>query len=342
MSDRLQRRKFLKSAAHGVAVASFAAGTAPAAAPEKTITLSGTIPSRVFGKTGVELPVLSYGGAALPKVWGNPLSFEDRVKLVRYAYDRGLRHYDTGGNYMESQAILGEALKDVRDNVFLVSKVETTRPAGVRRAVEKSMKEMQTDYLDAILIHGTPGLEQMSVERAMEIHGELLKLRDEKTVRFIGLSAHSYFDKALALISSGGFELCMLSYGYISRGTHQIHSARMMALRDACVAKAHELGMGIAAMKVLASGVLAGWAGHVVPGYDKDRIAKLPGAAIRYVLQDQRVHILVIGMRLKRDINANIKILQSDTAYTPEDRALLAEFSAKVYESDAIKKLRID
>ena len=155
----------------------------------------------------------------------NPLSTEDRVKLVRYAYDRGIRYFDTAGNYMESQSILGEGLKGIRDDVYLVTKVETTDPAKVRGAVEKSLKELQTDYLDAILIHGTPGIEQMSVERAMKIHGELVKLHDEGITKFIGFSAHSYFDKALALISSGGFDLCMLSYGYIPRGYNQVFSA---------------------------------------------------------------------------------------------------------------------
>lgn len=343
MHDKLKRRSFLKGAAQGVAVASLAANAAYGIAPvDKEIELTDAIPSRVFGKTGVKLPVLSYGGAALPTKWGNPLSFEDRVKLVRYGYDQGLRYYDTGGNYMESQAILGEALQDIRDKVYMVSKVETTNPAKVRRAVEKSLKEMKTDYFDAILIHGTPGIEQMSVKRAMEIHGELLKLRDEGITRFIGLSAHSYFDKALALISSGGFDLCMLAYGYIPRGSHQIHSKKMVALRDACIAKAHALDMGIVAMKVMGAGILGGWAGRLVSSFDKERIGHLPGAAIRYVLRDERIHLLCIGMRLKKDINANIKILQGDTTYTQEDKTLLAEFSVKAYESDAIKKLRID
>jgi len=100
-----------------------------------------------------------YGGAALPKAWGSPLSTEDRVKLVRYAYDRGVRYYDTAGNYMESQPILGQALKDIRKNVYLVTKVETTLATRVRKAVEKSLKELQSDHLDAILIHGTPALQ---------------------------------------------------------------------------------------------------------------------------------------------------------------------------------------
>jgi predicted aldo/keto reductase-like oxidoreductase len=300
------------------------------------------ITTRPFGKTGRELPILGYGGAALPKVFGSPLSTEDRVKLVRYVYDRGVRYFDTAGNYMESQSILGEGLEGIRDNVYLVTKVETTDPAKVRGAVEKSLEELQTDYLDAILIHGTPGLEQMTVEQAMKIHAELVKLRDEGITKFIGFSAHSYFDKALALISSGGFDQCMLSYGYIPRGYNQVFSARMVELRNACVAKAHELGMGIAAMKVVGGGVLGAWSGFVVPGFNKKRLKELPAAAIRYVLSDERIHILTIGMRLQEEVDANIKTLSNDVTYTLDDRALLAEFTAKAFDSDAIKAMRVD
>ena len=139
---------------------------------------------------------------------------------------------------MESQAILGEALKDRRRDVCLVTKVETTQPGQVRKAVEKSLKELQSDYLDILLIHGSPGLEQMSVEQAMKIHAELVNLRSEKVTRFIGFSAHGYFDKALALINSGGFEMCMLSYGYMPRGSSSVWTARMTKLRDDCLAKA--------------------------------------------------------------------------------------------------------
>jgi len=336
----VDRRGFLKAgvaAAIGSAVA--ASGVVATGEPSAE---AQPIPARAFGKTGRRLAILGYGGAALPKVWANPLPLEERVNLVRYAYDRGVRYFDTAGNYMESQSILGEGLKGIRDKVYLVTKVETTDPAQVRSAVEKSLRELQTDYLDAILIHGTPGLEQMSVEQAMRVHAELVKLRDERIARFIGLSAHSYFDKALALISSGGFDQCMLSYGYLPRGYNQVFSARMVELRNACVAKAHELGMGLAAMKVVGAGVLGAWAGYVVPGFDKARLARLPAAAIRHVLGDPRIHLLVIGMRLKEEVDANIQTLSGDVAYTLDDRALLAEFCAKAYGSDAIKAMQVE
>lgn len=343
MKRTLGRREFLKKTTQALTTVAVCDRIMPVGAPAAMPGQSaGAIPIRTLGKTGLKLPILGYGGAGLPTKWRNPLSYEDRVALVRYAYDRGVRHYDTAGNYLESQAILGEALKDRRRDVCLVTKVETIKSEEVRKAVEKSLKELQSDYLDVLLIHGTPGLEQMSVEQTMKIHAELIKLRGEKITRFIGFSAHGYFDKALALINSGGFDLCMLSYGYVPRGYNQVWTPRMTKLRDDCVAKASKLGMGIVAMKVIGAGWLGAWSGYVVPGFDKQRLAQLPGAAIRHVLQDSRVHLLAIGMRLKKEIDANLKILSGDAACTPQDRTLLAEFTTKLHESDAFKKMRIE
>jgi predicted aldo/keto reductase-like oxidoreductase len=339
----LDRRAFL---ATGLAAGSLSALRAAANPVESgagaRAAEKNAIPLRSFGKTGEQMPILGFGGAGLPKVWFNPLSTEDRVKLVRHALDRGIRYIDTAPNYMESQSILGAALAGRRHEAFLVSKVESTRPDDVRKSVEGSLKELRTDYLDLVLIHGTPGLQQMSVSQAMKIHAELVKLRDAKVIRHVGLSAHGYFDKALALIASGGFDQCMLSYGYVPRGYDQVHSARMIALRDACLARAHELGMAIVAMKVVGAGLLSAWAPYVVPGFDKQRLQRLPAAAIRYVLQDPRIHVLTIGMRLEQEVDANIEILRGNATYTLDDRALLAEFSARLYETDAIKKLRIE
>jgi len=272
----LTRREFLKKTMHGL--------TALAVSKSATSQSSATIPMRTLGKTGFKLPGLGFGGAALASFWGNPLSYKERVELVRYAYERGVRYFDTAGNYGESQSILGEALKDRRKDVCLVTKIETTKPEEVRKAVEKSLKELQTDYLDILLIHGTLGLEQMSVEQAIKIHAELVKLRDEKITRFIGFSAHGYFDKALALIKTGEFDICMLAYGYIPFAFRSFLTPQMIKLRDECLTKAHELGMGIVAMKVLGGGLLGRWSGYLVPRFDRKRLAQLPAAAIRYVM----------------------------------------------------------
>ena len=355
-TDRLARREFLRRTAQAAAFASLGGAAVAAVPKDKKITLGETIPARVLGKTGSKLPILGYGGAGLPKKWGNPLSLEDRVRLVRYAYDRGVRYYDTSISYTyaESQAIIGKALKDVRDNVFITTKVDfwnLSRPDGriekvkkgeATRQVRMSLGELQSDYIDAILIHGTPGVEQMTVEQSLEVQGELAKAREKGLVRFVGLSAHGYFDKALALIESGGFDLCMLAYGYLPRGHNQRFSPKSIALREKCLAAAHKRKMGIVAMKVVGGGVMGAWARHVVPGFDGKRAADLPGAAVRYVLQDERIQMLAIGMRLRREIDSNIKTLAGETKYTAADKSLLGDFGPMALKSDAMRKMKVE
>jgi predicted aldo/keto reductase-like oxidoreductase len=346
----MDRRDFMKKGVRATAAALvLSTNTAHGAVPkDKRIAFTDAMPTRVLGKTNVELPILGYGGAALPKKWGNTLSTEDRVKLVRYAYDSGIRYFDTAISYTygDSQAIVGKALKNVRDNVFIATKVDfwdISQPDGrvtkvdkkeVTRQIEKNLAELQSDYIDAILIHGTPGVEQMTVEQCMEVREELAKARDQGLIRFVGFSAHHYFDKALALISTGKFDLCMLAYGYLPRGNTRLFSPRTTELRNACLAKAHELQMGIVAMKVLGAGMLG--------GFGQKRLERLPGAACRYVLQDQRVHILNIGMRFPAEIDANVKTLDGDTSYTNEDRVLLAGVSAAVLSDENVRKMKVE
>ncbi len=168
-NNQLDRRDFMKNSAHATAAAAIAAAgmsanAACGAVPEdKNIAFTNKLPTRVLGKMNVELPVLGYGGAALPKKFGNNLSTEDRVKLVRHAYDSGIRYFDTAISisYGDSQTIIGKALKDVRDNVFITTKVDfwdKSKPDGsvteikkgeVAQQVERNLAELQSDYIDA-------------------------------------------------------------------------------------------------------------------------------------------------------------------------------------------------
>lgn len=348
----LDRRDFMKKGAHATAAvvaAGLGLNTVDGAVPAgKTIQFTDALPTRVLGRTKVELPILGYGGAALPTKWGNTLSTADPVKLVRHAYDSGIRYFDTSISYTygDSQAIIGEALKDVRDNVFITTKVDfwntarsdgriTKVPKGeATRQVEVNLRELKSDYIDAILIHGTPGVEQMTMDQCMAVQAELEKARDKGLVRFVGFSAHHYFDKALALIETNEFDLCMLAYGYIARGHARLFSPRTIELRNACLAKAHELGMGIVAMKVLGAGMLG--------GFGRKDLENLPAAACRYVAQDERIHMLTIGMRTSAEVNANVKTLAEDITCTSEEYALLAAASAAVLNDKNVKKMPVE
>ena len=351
-NQELDRRDFMKKGAHataGVVAAGLGLNAALARVPlDKTIQFTDALPTRVLGRTKVGLPILGYGGAALPRKWGNTLSTADRVKLVRHAYDSGIRYFDTAISYTysDSQEITGRGLKEVRDNVFITTKVDfwnTDRSDGriikvrkgeATRQVEMNLRELKTDYIDAILIHGTPGVEQMTVDQCMEVQAELAKARDRGLVRFVGFSAHHYFGKALALIETNEFDLCMLAYGYIGRGNARLFAPGTIEQRDACVARAHELGMGIVAMKVLGAGMLG--------GFGRKDLENLPAAACRYVAQDERIHMLTIGMRTPAEVNANVKTLAEDITCNSEDHALLAAASAAVLNDKNVKKMPVE
>ncbi len=73
--------------------------------------------------------------------------------------------------------------------------------------------------------------------------------------------------------------------------------------------------------------VLSHAASRLLPDYDKTAREKLPAAAIRWVVRDERISVLNIGISVPEDIDENIEILKGTIEYTNDDRQLLADFS---------------
>jgi len=352
--EGMDRRHFLKTGiqAGGVMAFAAAAGKASAAdvaetktAPGKDISNPGKLPSRTFGRTGHELPIFGHGGSAMVahemKHYGLPLlPDEERIAMVRHGYDRGMRYFDTARIYGDSENIMGAALKDVRHDVFINSKVFVMSPDRVRLSVEKSLEALDTDYVDAMQIHG-PVVERLGYEGCMPIYEELAKLREEGMIRFIGMSGHSRFEEMYKLIASNNFDTILIEMGYFRKGYNTRHSNENLEWRQVCLAKAAELNVAISAMKVFGASIFGHNSRNVVADFDEEARAKLPAAAIRYVLSDPRVHMLTIGISMPEDIDRNIEILMGDTTFTVEDRELLASFSLRAYDSPLVQDMNI-
>lgn len=325
-----------------------AAGAAPRA---KQITLRDTIPAILFGKTGHRLPILACGGSAMVEKWalgtGVPMpSFDRRVAMIRHAYEMGIRYFDTSRNYGESEAILGEALKDVRSNIFLSSKAGVraddkgllTRQE-VRASVESSLQVLKTDYLDCIQLHG-PVFEYLGYDRAMEIYEELAKLREERTVRFIGVTGHTAFELMYKLIDTSLFDQVLMAYGYFPKGMNTMLSPTNLEWRERCRARARELGMGILAMKTMGSFIFSRNAPNLAPDFGEAKLRALRQAALRWALRDNQPVMLLVGVTLPEDIDDNIRTLSGNLTFTPEDRNLLADFTAKALKSKVVQAMR--
>jgi predicted aldo/keto reductase-like oxidoreductase len=315
-----------------------------AATPEAAAApATGAMPTRTLGKTGHTLPVLGMGGAVLQHKYAEmlavpKLSDEARIEMIRHGYDRGVRYVDTARGYGESESIMGRALKDVRDDVYLATKVWALEPAAARGSVESSLKELGVDHVDAMQIHG-PTLRRLGYDGGMKVRDELDAMRDEGKLRFIGITGHDNFELMHRLVATGGFDQLLIAYGYFRKGMLNMLSNEEVEWRDLCIAKAHELGMGIVAMKVMGCYVYGHSSRRAVPAYDEAARAQLPGAAIRWVLADPRISILNIGICLPSDIDQNLATVCGDTTLTNADQMLLADFSGQAYASPSLAEL---
>src|SRR5205807_1956117 len=141
------RRDFLKA---GLAAGALAgAGRLPLKGASATATDWVTL-----GKSGVKVTRLAFGTGTFSGRVQRELGQDNFTNLVRYAYDHGIRFFETSESYGEMHRMLGVALKGVpRDSYRLMSKV-TTRPGVDPQAkIDELRKLANTDYFDIMLMH---------------------------------------------------------------------------------------------------------------------------------------------------------------------------------------------
>jgi predicted aldo/keto reductase-like oxidoreductase len=344
----LNRRDFLRTGAYaaaGAMAANSLAAQNAGAISAKEISSPSKLPTRAFGKTGHTLPIFGHGGSAMIEgdahLYGvTCLPTDERIAMVRKAYDMGIRYFDTARIYQDSENVMGEALADVRDDVFIATKAMVFKPEDTRPSVEASLEALGMDHVDSMQIHG-PVWERLGYDGAMQIHEELVKMKEEGLFTFIGLSGHTKFEEMTKGIATGGFDTLLIERGYVHKGFNTRHSNQTLARREQCIAKAAELNMGVVAMKCLSANVYSHNAKNVAPDYPDAKLKKLPGASLRYVLSDPRVHVLNIGISMPSDLEENLATLTGDLTYTNEDRMLLAEVAEKAYEYPIIADMKL-
>lgn len=147
-----------------------------------------------FEPTG-KVSLVGFGAWQLGNLdnWDGP-DHDEAVQLVKQAYDLGVNFFDTAPNYGQgnSERILGEALKDVREHVFFNTKVghgpdgayEFT-PEGIRRSVRRSLEKLQTTYLDSVILHNP---ERYILEGKSDLIDTLKALKSEGLIRKYGVS----------------------------------------------------------------------------------------------------------------------------------------------------------
>src|SRR5215469_10107279 len=141
------RREFLKTGLAAAAIAG--AGSLPLKAAPETATDWVTL-----GKSGVKVTRLAFGTGTMSGQVQRDLGQEQFTKLVRYAYDRGIRFFETAESYTDMHRMLGVALKGVpRDSYRLMSKVTTHDGVDPQQKIDQLRRAAKTEYFDIVLLH---------------------------------------------------------------------------------------------------------------------------------------------------------------------------------------------
>ena len=147
MTTNCSRRNFLKT---GLAAGVLAGtGRLPLLAARGKATDMVTL-----GKSGVKVTRLAFGTGTFSGRVQRQLGQDEFTKIVRHAYDHGIRFFETSETYSEMHRMLGVALKGIpRDSYQLMSKVTTREGVNPQEKIDDLRKLANTDYFDVMLMH---------------------------------------------------------------------------------------------------------------------------------------------------------------------------------------------
>lgn len=191
-----------------------------------------------LGKTNLLVSRVAFGAMRL-KEGGT----DETALVVRKAYDAGVNFFDTSRKKEGSEKLLGDALFDIRKNVFLSTTTSALSPSDIRDELEQSLLTLHTDFLD---------LYQFETEHFVPVPGykdkvyeTLVELKEEGKIRHIGICTQDY-DTAVKAVESGLFETLQFPFSVLS----PLEYADL-------VKKCEESDMGFIAMQPLGGGLLA-------------------------------------------------------------------------------------
>jgi aryl-alcohol dehydrogenase-like predicted oxidoreductase len=268
---------------------------------------TSTLPTRVLGKTGIEVSVLGIGCGTLG--FGTT-SLAEGAAVVRYALDQGITYVDTAHHY-QSEHIVGEALQGRRDSVVLATKTVKRNAPAARRDLEQSLRELRTDLIDIYYMHCVNTLGDL--DAVMAPGGSLevaIEAQRAGLVKYIGITGHARPSVLALALDRFPFDSVLIAMGAMDSLVSAPEQFFLPAARAA--------GCGIVGMKVLGCGRLTG---H-------------PGLALRHTL-GLGAHCAIVGVANTAEIDALLAAARDPQLLLPEEQAvLMAEARAQVVDQN--------
>jgi uncharacterized protein len=228
------RRDFLK-AAGAASVGSILTGFNPLTEASEE---SKKVPTRPFGKAGIDVPILAFGGS---------LDTSMSLLVLRKAFRLGVTYWDTANTYMggKSEKGIGKYLEkypDDRKRIFLVTKSRAWTLNGLSQDLDLSLERMKTDYIDLFFVHSVRNISDLDDETKVWAD----KKKAQGKIRFFGFSTHSNMESCMLGASKlGWIDGIMMRYNY-----RLMHTDEMKKAVAACT----RAGIGLTAMKTQGGG----------------------------------------------------------------------------------------
>lgn len=191
----------------------------------------------VLGTTGIRVPQNGFGALPIQRV-----TKEEAVRLVRAAYEGGIRFFDTARAYSDSEEKLGEAFQGMRDKVFLATKTHAKTPEEFWQHLDTSLRLLQTDYIDVYQFHCVNQCWKPGDGSGM--YEAMLEAKKQGKIRHIGVTAHK-IRVAFECVESGLYETMQFPFSYLA-SEEEVRLVRLCK----------EKQVGFIAMKGLAGGLI--------------------------------------------------------------------------------------
>ncbi len=272
------------------------------------------IPERLLGRTEVKLPIFGLGGAGQ-----TPLSWEgkenDATAIIQRALELGIRYFDTAASYGPSEDYLGKVLPPHRSKIFLASKTDQRDRDGAWRELERSLKRLNTDYLDLWQLHHVSFSEEL--DTIFSPSGAIKALEEaiqQKLVRFAGITGHHDPQVIAEGLRRYPFHTTLIPVNAADK-----HHPRPFI--PVVLPVAQEKNVGVIAMKVPAYGRLFKSGG--LTGMEQ---------ALGYAMSQPGVHCCVIAAETVAQLENNVKIARAFAPLQEQELTAIALAAANIWE----------
>lgn len=188
------------------------------------------VPTKRFGRTNIEMPVLTCGGMRYQQGWEDldpqkidPKGQENLEACIHRALELGINHIETARGYGPSEMQLGLVLPKLdRDKLLVQTKIGVKGSAKeFLEDFETSMSYLQLEYVDFLSIHGINLPEHIDASvRKGGCLDAIRQLQKEGRVRFCGFSTHAGPDVVIPACETGEFDYVNLHWYFIYNQLH--------------------------------------------------------------------------------------------------------------------------